>query len=278
MEGIKLSVHPLFFLLGFYFALTGKIFLFVIYTISAVMHEMGHSVVANNLGYKLNRIILMPFGAVVKGNIDGLSLLDEFKVSIAGPLTNVVIALLFVATWWIFPITYAYTDIVAEANLSLATVNFLPVLPLDGGRALFALISYYKNENIAKKICLIISLIFVGVLTALFVVSCFYGVNPTILFFALFILFGLIGKDKQNKYIKIAKSFNKDDYERGIRYNRIAVSKTITVKRLINVINVNMINEVAVFDNGKKIKVLSQEEIEKIITENDIYKTLENVI
>ena len=242
------------------------------------MHEMGHSLVANNLGYKLNRIILMPFGAVVKGNIDGLSLLDEFKVSIAGPLTNVVIALLFVATWWIFPTTYAYTDIVAEANLSLATVNFLPVLPLDGGRALFALISYYKNENIAKKICLIISLIFVGVLTALFVVSCFYGFNPTILFFALFILFGLIGKDKQNKYIKIAKSFNKDDYERGIRYNRIAVSKTITVKRLINVINGNMINEVAVFDNGKKIKVLSQEEIEKIITENDIYKTLENVI
>ena len=152
MAGIKLSVHPLFFILGFYFALTGRIFIFIIYTLSAVLHETGHSVVANGLGYKLNEIVLMPFGAVVKGNVDGLSLSDEFKVSLAGPITNIIIAVVFVATWWIFPVSYAYTDVVAEANLSLAVINLMPVLPLDGGRALYAVISCQKNEKAAKRI------------------------------------------------------------------------------------------------------------------------------
>ncbi|MBQ9514228.1 MAG: site-2 protease family protein [Clostridia bacterium] len=278
MGSLKLSVHPLFFPLGFYFALTNKIFLFVIYTLSAVMHEIGHSIVANGLGYKLNEIVLMPFGAVVKGNVDGLSLLDEFKVSLAGPITNIVIAVFFVATWWIFPTAYAYTDVVAEANLSLAVVNLLPVLPLDGGRALFSIVSYSKNEKTAKRICVVISVIFVLLLFSLFIFSCFKSVNLTILFFALFILFGLFDGKRQNRYVKIARNLKKEDYERGLPYVKTALENTATVKKVINVLQKNAINEIVVFSDGKKIKVLSQEDIERIIMENDIYKTLENVI
>ena len=88
MGGIKLSVHPLFFIFGLFYALTGRIFVFLIYTICAVAHEIGHSLVANSIGYKLNKIKLMPFGAVVSGNIDGLKLKDEIKIALAGPLVN----------------------------------------------------------------------------------------------------------------------------------------------------------------------------------------------
>ena len=80
MDGLKLSVHPLFYAFGLYYAVTGKILAFIIYTLSAVIHEIGHSVVASKSGYRLNRITLMPFGAVVKGDIDGLKLKDEIKM------------------------------------------------------------------------------------------------------------------------------------------------------------------------------------------------------
>ena len=137
MAGIKLSIHPLFFVLGFFYAVTGQIFIFVICTLTAVVHELGHSFVSANLGYRLNKITLMPFGAVVVGSIDGLSFKDQTKIALAGPIINLLISLFFIATWWIYPNLYAYTDVVVYANLSMALVNLLPIYPLDGGRVMF---------------------------------------------------------------------------------------------------------------------------------------------
>ena len=97
MGGIKLTVHPLFFAFSFYYALTGRFLVFVMYTVTAVAHELGHSFAATNAGYKLNKITLMPFGAVVKGDIEGLKLSDEIKIALAGPILNIAIALFFVS-------------------------------------------------------------------------------------------------------------------------------------------------------------------------------------
>ena len=152
MGGIKVKIHPLFYLLGIYFAFTGKIFIFLIYTATAVIHELGHSYVASSQGYRLNKITLMPFGAVVSGNIEGLKASDEIKVAIAGPFINLAVALFFVATWWIFPEAYAFTDVVAEANFIMAVINFLPVFPLDGGRIVLAILSSKMNKTKAIKI------------------------------------------------------------------------------------------------------------------------------
>ena len=92
MGGLRLYVHPLFLIFGAYYALTGKILIFIIYTLSAVVHELGHSFAAAGLGYRLNKITLMPFGAVASGDIDGLKLKDEIKIALAGPLINLAIA------------------------------------------------------------------------------------------------------------------------------------------------------------------------------------------
>ena len=80
----------------------GKTLIFVVYTLSALLHEIGHSIVAGNLGYTLNKITLMPFGAVVRGDIEGLRCVDQIKIAIAGPLLNLAIAFFFIATWWIW--------------------------------------------------------------------------------------------------------------------------------------------------------------------------------
>ena len=58
MGGIKYSVHPLFFAVGFYYALTGRIFIFLVYSITALVHETGHAIAAEKAGYKLNKITL----------------------------------------------------------------------------------------------------------------------------------------------------------------------------------------------------------------------------
>ena len=67
MGGVTLKIHPLFYLFGLYYALTGRIFIFIVYTIVALVHELGHSFVAERLGYRLKSIVLMPYGAVIGG-------------------------------------------------------------------------------------------------------------------------------------------------------------------------------------------------------------------
>ena len=66
-------LHPLFFAVGVWYAFTGELFLFLISTIISVQHECAHAFAAAKLGYKLNAIVLMPFGAVIDGDLQGIS-------------------------------------------------------------------------------------------------------------------------------------------------------------------------------------------------------------
>ena len=274
MGGISLSVHPLFFAFGFYYALTGKIFVFLVYTICAVVHELGHSFVASGAGYRLNKITLMPFGAVVKGDIDGLKLNDEIKIALAGPFLNLAIGLLFVSIWWIYPESYDFTDIVAEANFSLALVNFLPVFPLDGGRVVSAILTKRLGTAKAYVASKIIGGIFALLLFSGFLVTLFYSPNPSLLFFSLFVIFGAFGRAKENKYIKAYNAVTERRLLNGIPIKRQAISKDATVKKLMAILDDNALNEIVVYDNDKPMITLSQEKIAKIIEKGDIYSKI----
>lgn len=279
MGGINFSIHPLFYLLGFYNAITGQIFTFVIYTLTALVHELGHSVVANSLGYKLNKITLMPYGAVVSGQIEGLNFNDEVKIALAGPLINIAIGLLFVASWWLFPQTYAYTDVVAFANFSMAIINLLPVFPLDGGRVLMASLGTILGNEKATKICTVVGILTSIGLFILFLIGVFNGiVNVSILFFSLFVFFGVIGKTKENKYVKIYVGLSKEKLARGVAYKKQALDKSVTVKKMLSVLDCDSINEIVVFDGQKEIAKLNQNRINKIIEMGDIYSPLENFV
>ena len=171
MGSLTFSVHPLFYIFGFYYALTGRIFTFIVYTVSAVIHEIGHSIVSANCGYRLNKIKLMPFGAVVMGCFDDVRLKDEIVIALAGPFINLAIALFFIAIWWIFPTLYAFTDIVVEANLSLFLINVLPAYPLDGGRVVKALLKTRVKEERAETICRCLGIFLSAVFLAFFILS-----------------------------------------------------------------------------------------------------------
>ena len=210
MGKINLFVHPLFFLFGLYYALTGRIFLFVICTVSAVIHELGHSYVASSKGYKLNKITLMPFGAVVSGDIDGLKPRDEIIVALAGPFINLAVGIFFVATWWIFPESYVFTQPFFQANASMACVNLMPFYPLDGGRVVTGILQLKRQTDcthIVKKVTMICSLL----LFVLFVLSLFTGHNLFSLgLFSAFLFSGVLTKSAGETYVKTAHVYAKN--------------------------------------------------------------------
>ena len=275
MGSINLSIHPLFYLLGFYYAITGEILIFVIYTVTAVIHELGHSLVASNLGYKLNKITLMPFGAVVSGNTDGLKFCDETKIALAGPFINFAVGLFFIAIWWIYPEFYAYTDIVVSANLSMALVNLLPIFPLDGGRMVLCLFADKMGYDKAFLLSKIIGGAFAIILLTLFIVGAILGaVNFSLLFFSLFVCFGTFSREKENKYVKIFSVLSRDNLKRGMPIKRYAVDKDIQIKKLMWLMDSRAVNEVVVYDGDVKMTTLSQEKLENVIKKANIYAKL----
>lgn len=276
--GLKFKIHPLFFVFGFFYAFTGNILIFIIYTLTDFLHEVGHSIIAERQGYCLNKITLMPFGAVISGETDGMNSRDEFKIAIAGPLTNVIIGIFFVALWWIFPPLYTYTELIVSSNFSLALINLFPFFPLDGGRILLSVLSSKIKREKAIKLCKAIGVFGGVVLFGLFVFSIFREINISLLFFSLFIIFGALSNDKENKYIKLFGAISDKKLKRGIEYRKIAVDKEITLKKLISILDFNYINEVVVYGNGKAKTVLTQENIEKFIETENIYRKISEII
>lgn len=275
MAGITISVHPLFFVLGFYYAINGGIFIFIIYTATAVVHEIGHSLVASGLGYRLNKIKLMPFGAVVSGNIEGLKFIDQTKIALAGPFVNFAVSMFFIACWWIYPNCYAYTDVVVIANLTMVVVNLLPVYPLDGGRVLFSFLAgkfnYEKAFVISKIVGASFCLILLGGVVYGLINNSF---NPSLLFFALFVLFGTFSRERENKYVKIFCTLQEENLKRGLPVKTFAVHKDTTIKQLVGLLDCRSVNEIQVYDNGKKIALLGQESLEQLIQRSNIYSKI----
>ena len=141
--------------------------MFLLSALVALQHECAHAFAAAKLGYKLDRVVLMPYGAVIDGDLSGISLKDEFFVAVWGPLCNLFTAAGFAALWWFWPDTYAFTDTACFISLAIGLVNFIPAYPLDGGRVLKCALRTWVKEKSAERICRGVTLsVAAGLLTA----------------------------------------------------------------------------------------------------------------
>ena len=228
-----IKVHPLFLLLGVYYAFTGELMLFLISTIVAVEHELAHAIAAEKRGFKLNRIVLMPYGAVIDGDLSECPLQSEIAVALAGPICNFLTAAGFVALWWVCPSSYPYTDTACYISFWTAVVNLLPAYPLDGGRVLSAWLHKRVGEKKAVRIRRSVSLLISFALSAAFVALCFKrGFEIGMLLFCVFLLIGAFGSGGDARYEKISFSL-KSAFARGVEVKRVAVLESCFVRRAI---------------------------------------------
>lgn len=273
---MKLTIHPLFFVFGLYFALTGKVFLFLTFTLTALMHEYGHALAAERLGYKMNKITLMPYGAVINGAIGGLSYKDEVTVALAGPLTNLFICILFTAAWWLVPEIYPYTDTVLFANLSVVAINILPAYPLDGGRIVAAALSLKFPQKKVLFAMKIIGAVIGATLLSAFVFSLFNTPNISLLFFSLFILVGALKKTDERAYVK---AYGKKIDRKGVKEcKKLLVGGNILLKTLMSKTVDEYAYSLEIVDQSSgKIQTLSTVETQELLASYRYYDRVADV-
>jgi Zn-dependent protease len=108
---------------------------------SVLLHELGHSLVAQSQGIKVNSITLFFFGGITAIEEESKTPGKAFQVAIAGPLVSIVLFLLLRLVSNVIPDTTLLSFMVrdlARINLILALFNLIPGLPLDGGQVLKA--------------------------------------------------------------------------------------------------------------------------------------------
>lgn len=103
---------------------------------AAAVHELGHWIALRRLGAAVTGFRLSALGAVLETDSRFLSYGGELAAVLAGPAANLLAALALTALG-----TGRWSAAVG-ANLLLCVFNLLPILPLDGGRALYLLVSW----------------------------------------------------------------------------------------------------------------------------------------
>ena len=274
MAKLKLKIHPLFFALGLYYVAVGKIFFFLAVTFSALAHEMAHAVRAEKLGYRLDQIVLMPYGAVIGGEADQLRVRDQTAVCLAGPLLNLTVALVTMGLWWVFPWVYAYTDLIVTVNLSLALVNLFPAYPLDGGRIFLSLLQQKLREETARRIVILVSVLFAVAMLIVGLCGIKKAFNPTMLVFAVFLLAGALGVRKGAKYVRIRLRVTRRDLMRGKPVFTLVDFVDIIAHDFIRNLDVDCLNQVLIcFDDGKK-RLVDTDCLSKMLESADIYASV----
>lgn len=124
----------------------------VIFFVSVLLHELGHSLVAMRYKVRVPRITLFIFGGVSQIAGEPPSAAAEFWIAVAGPIVSLALAGLFFALQFLLaPISplFATAKYLALINVMLAIFNLIPGFPLDGGRV-FRAIVWGVSHNFRK--------------------------------------------------------------------------------------------------------------------------------
>ena len=200
------KIHPLFYLTAFICVITANFKNFIIFSSIIIVHELGHIIGAIIFKWKIDRVILLPFGGITifQENIDK-SLKEEFIIAILGPLLQLV-----------FYFLYSDNPTFNQYNLTILLFNLLPIYPLDGSK----IINILFNEFISFKRSHILTIITSFITLSVVILSIKY--NLLLYLILLFIVLEIIKEINKHNYY-----FNRFLLERYLYNNEYSKNKII---------------------------------------------------
>jgi Zn-dependent protease/CBS domain-containing protein len=300
--GIDLKVHWTFFLLLAFFAFvsyqrTGSLanalitaLIIVALFVCVVLHEYGHSLVAQRLGIEIHDITLLPIGGVARLKSLPTRPMDEVKIAIAGPLVNVVLAPIFFGVALLLgssPLDaanilqggnslgqiFAYLGLI---NVALVVFNLIPAFPMDGGRVLRGLLATRLGPVRATDISSAIGQFFA---LAFFLIGLLGG-NYLLALVGVFIFFGAGGEQQMVKQRELTRGLLVSDVM-GTRPRLETVTPYHTFGQVLDSVIHGYQEDFPVVDeNGNLVGMITRNEImaaahspERFSSVRDLMKT-----
>jgi Zn-dependent protease/CBS domain-containing protein len=279
IAGIDVYVHATFFMLIAWIALIhwndsqnlaavieGVGFILALFA-CVVIHEFGHALTAARYGIRTRDITLLPIGGLARLERMPDEPLQELWVALAGPAVNVVIAIVLFAwlqasgAWQavegIGVATGGFAERVMLANVLLAAFNLLPAFPMDGGRALRALLATRMEYTRATQRAAMVG-------QGMAILFGFIGLqgNPMLIFIALFVW---IGAGQEASVVQMKSALAGIPLRRAMLTHFRTLTPTSTLGDAVDLLLTGSQQDFPVIANGR---------IEGMLTRSDLVKAL----
>ena len=156
------KIHLFFYIFMFVFLSTGHILEFFIFSSIIFVHEIGHIVFGVLFSWRIDKVIVLPFGCLtIFDNFINTSLFEQFIVTLMGPLFQI---LFFLVIDCIFDLPIW----VSFYNYLLLGFNLLPIYPLDGSKLFYVFLCYIFPFKFCHLFILFVSFFIVCLIVFVF--------------------------------------------------------------------------------------------------------------
>ncbi len=197
---MRVKIHDttyIFLLLSF---LSGYFEYLFLLLITILIHEAGHLFFSILIDFKYDKITIYPFGGITTYNEDlNVNSNKELFVLLGGITFELIFYFMIKSFYFNGFITNHVFYLLMNINYLLISFNFMPILPLDGGKLLNILLNKIMPYKISNIISLVISVLF----TIIFIITkkTLFAFILTIFLFKCIIIEIKNLKYKQNKFI-----------------------------------------------------------------------------
>jgi len=162
-----------------------------------IMHDLAHIFFIKLFKYKIDKIIILPFGSIINSNINlNSSSKKIFLISIAGVLAQTMLFPLMLFLYNSNILNHISYNIFLNYNKMILLFNLIPIIPLDGSKMLLCL---FENIFPFKKALNLINFISILGIIIFIVYLSFNGLNSYLI--VVFLMYKTIEEIKEHKYI-----------------------------------------------------------------------------
>ncbi len=164
---VKFNFHYTYLIMALGLVITGHFSNLIVFTSLIIIHELGHVMASLAFKYKIDKIIIYPYGGLTKVDKKiNTNINNDIVVAITGLLFQTLYFLVVLFLYknniirdYIYNLFYLY-------HKSMLIFNLFPIIPLDGSKLINLILSKYFSFNIANKLTIIIS--FISIILFLF--------------------------------------------------------------------------------------------------------------
>lgn len=155
----KIEFHYSFLIMALGLVLTGHFSNLVIFTSLIIIHEFGHVFIAMLFKYKIDNVIIYPYGGLTRFNtIINTNIHKDLCIAIFGIiLQSIYFYIVYILYMNGIVREYIYNLFLLYHN-SMLMFNLLPIIPLDGFKILNLILSKYFSFNLSNNLSVFFSL------------------------------------------------------------------------------------------------------------------------